>query len=150
MVLTGQFDHSIDDKGRVSVPVRFREALERDQVDSLFITNSLINQERCLELYTPAEWQRFINKIKERNRFEANLQRFQTFYIGGAHEVQFDNQGRVLIPPKLREFARLGREVTFAAAIDCFQLWNRELFTRVFADAEEAIRDPEFFAKLNL
>ncbi len=68
-----------------------------------------------LELYPPAEWDAMVAKFAERRTGDRVAQLFETFYIGGAHEVQVDRQGRILIPPKLREFAGLGRDVTFSA-----------------------------------
>lgn len=149
-MFSGRFDHAIDEKGRVSIPARFREVLERDQVDRLYITNFIFGDERCLALYPPSEWQRLVGRIKQRSSFDRNVQLFQTFYIGGAHEVQVDNQGRVLIPPKLREFGRLGRDVTFSAMTDHFHLWDKATLDKVLAAAEESLRDPKFFQNLNL
>jgi len=102
-------------------------------------------------LYPPREWEELAARIREKARFDRNVQLFQTFYIGGAHEVEADRQGRILVPAKLREFARLDREVTFSAQIDHFQLWDRAMLDRVLQAAEEKlIADPEFFGKLNL
>jgi MraZ protein len=72
------------------------------------------------------------------------------FLVGGAHEVQVDRQGRILIPPRLREYAHLDREVTFSALIDHFQLWDKALLQRILEAAEQKMMDPEFVAKLNL
>jgi MraZ protein len=78
------------------------------------------------------------------------VQAFETFFIGGAHEVPVDRQGRILIPTNLRDFAKLDREVTFSAMQDHFQLWDRQTLGRVLKATEEKILDPEFFAKLGL
>jgi MraZ protein len=150
-VFSGRFDHALDEKGRVSIPVRFRDVLQAEGHDRLFITNHILERERCLVLYPPREFDELAARIREKARFDRNVQLFQTFYIGGAHEVEADRQGRILIPPKLREFARLDREVTFSAQIDHFQLWDRAVLGRVLQSAEEQlIADPEFFGKLNL
>jgi len=149
-VFSGRFDHAIDEKGRVSIPARFRENLQRDGQDRLFITNFFFNRERCLELYPPKEWDGLVAKIAERGRFEPALQKFETFYISGAQEVPVDRQGRVLIPQKLREWARLEREVTFSARRDHFQLWDKNLLEQVLRATEEEVQDPSFFEKLNL
>jgi MraZ protein len=150
-VFSGRFDHALDEKGRVSIPARFRDVLQVDGHDRLFITNHILEGERCLVLYPPKEWEELATRIREKARFDRNVQLFQTFYIGGAHEVEADRQGRILVPTKLREFARLDREVTFSAQIDHFQLWDRAVLGRVLQSAEEQlIADPEFFGKLNL
>ncbi len=149
-MFSGRFDHAIDEKGRVSIPARFRDVLTHDEVDSLFITNHIFDQERCLALYPPSEWARLVGRIKQKSSFDRKVQLFQTFFIGGAHETLVDAQGRILIPPKLRDFARLDREVTFSALTDHFQLWDKQTLERVLKVAEESFKDPKFFEGLNL
>jgi MraZ protein len=149
-VFSGRFDHAIDEKGRVSIPARFREVLQREGDDRLFITNFFYSRERCLELYPPKEWDAFVGKIAQKGRFDPALQKFETFYIAGAQEVPVDRQGRILIPAKLREWAGLEREVTFSARRDNFQLWDKAVLERVLRATEEEIQDPAFFEKLNL
>jgi MraZ protein len=150
-VFSGRYDHAIDEKGRVSIPVRFREELQREGLDRLYITNAFHDRNRCLELYPPAEWSNLIDKIRQKARFDPKLEMFELFYIGGAHEVQVDRQGRILVPPRLREFAKLGREVTFSARSDHFQLWDKEQLEQVLKAAEaKMLEDPEFFQKLGL
>jgi transcriptional regulator MraZ len=150
VVFSGRFDHAIDEKGRVSIPARFRETLQRDGHEALFITNWIHRQERCLALYPPNEWLGLTGKIRQRGSVDPAAQTFQMFVIGGAHEVQVDRQGRILIPPRLREYARLGRDVTFNALIDNFQLWDKSVLQRILEADLEQIMNPEFFAKLNL
>lgn len=150
MGFNGSFDHAIDEKGRVSIPARFRDTLQAEGHTRLYITKNIIERERCLVLYPPREWEALANRIRDKARFDRNIQLFQTFYIGGAHEVEADRQGRILIPPKLREFARLDREATFSAQIDHFQLWDRAALARVLKAAEDLMEDPEFVGKLNL
>ncbi len=151
MVLSGRFDHALDEKGRVSIPARFREVLQAEGHDRLYITNHVLEGERCLVLYPPREWEALAGKIKEKARFDPKVQLFETFYIGGSHEVETDKQGRILIPPKLRAFAKLDREVTFSAQIDQLQLWDRGALERVLLKAEDRFaNDPEFLNKLNL
>lgn len=147
-MFSGRFDHSIDPKGRVSIPARFREVLQRDQLDRLYITNFISEGEHCLVLYPPSEWERLVGRIKQKASFERNTQLFQTFFIGGAHEVQVDGHGRILIPPKLREFATLDRDVTFSAMTDHFQLWDKATLGRVLSVAERSFSDPEFLKSL--
>jgi transcriptional regulator MraZ len=148
-VFSGRFDHAIDDKGRVSIPARFRELLQREGHDRLFITNFYYSGERCLEVYPPAEWEKFVAQISSKNRFDSVVQKFEAFYIGGAYEVPVDRQGRVLVPPKQREWAGLVREVTFSALRDHFQLWDKAVLERVLRATEEELQDPGFYAKLN-
>ncbi len=111
-MFNGRFDHAIDEKGRVSIPSRFREVLQREGHDRLYITNFIIDHERLLELFPPNEWEKVVAKFSGSRATDREAQLYETFYIGGAHEVPVDRQGRILIPPRLREFARL-RKSTF-------------------------------------
>jgi MraZ protein len=150
MVFLGRYNHAIDDKGRVSIPARFRDALTREDHDSLYITNFYFDRETCLELLPPSQWEQLLVRVREKGRFDPDMQAFETFYIGGAYEVPVDRQGRILIPPRLREFAQLDHEVTFSTRRDHFQMWNKEIFERVIKANDEKMKDPQFFAKLEL
>jgi MraZ protein len=148
VVFAGRFDHAVDDKGRVSIPARFREILARDAHESLYITNFIVNGERCLDLYTPSEWIRVTNKLRSARRTR-ETELFQTFFIGGAHEVPVDNQGRILVPPKLREFAHLQRDVSFSALVDHVQLWDTPTLQKILSAAEEMLLDPAMLEKVS-
>jgi MraZ protein len=148
-VFSGRFDHAIDEKGRVSMPARFREVLQREGHERLYITNFIFEGQRCLELYPPGEWEAVLERFKGK-KGNRDTQLFETFYVGGAHEVQVDKQGRILIPPRLREFAKLEREVTFSARHDRFQLWDKPALERILKSAEEQIiADPEFLNRID-
>ncbi|HLX37623.1 MAG TPA: division/cell wall cluster transcriptional repressor MraZ [Candidatus Binataceae bacterium] len=147
-MFSGRFDHAIDDKGRISLPVRFREVLDRDGHDRLYITNFVFEGRHCLAAYPPNEWTRLLDQIRQRARFDREVKAFELFYIGGAHEVIVDKQGRILIPPKLRDYAALKGEVTFSALTDHFQLWDKAALEEVLKAAEQRFSDPEFFQKL--
>jgi len=149
-VFNGRFDHAIDNKGRVSIPARFREVLQEKGLDRLYITNFIVDNERCLQLYLPADWERLVGRIKEKASFNRNAQLFQIFYIGGAHEVEVDRQGRILIPNKLREFAHLEKEVAFSAMTDHFQLWDKGTLDRVRDEAENSFRDSNFLKEVGV
>ena len=149
-MFSGRFDHSIDEKGRVSIPARFREVLQRENHDRLYITNFPFDGQRCLALYPPSQWETLNANLRTKPRFDPRVQVFETLIIVGAHEVPVDRQGRILIPPKLREYAALDREVTFSARQDHFQLWDKRILEKVLKATEEKIMDPEFFAKLGL
>lgn len=149
-VFTGRFDHSIDEKGRVSIPARFREVLQRENHDRLYITKFPHDGEWCLALYPPSQWDALIANLRSKPRFDPQVRAFETVVVAGAHEMPVDRQGRILIPTKLREEAHLDREVTFSARQDHFQLWDKQLLAKILKTTEEKIMDPEFFSKLGL
>ena len=149
-VFTGRFEHSIDEKGRVSIPARFREVLQRENHDRLYITKFPHDGEWCLALYPPNQWDALNATLRAKPKFDPQVQAFETVVIGGAHEVPVDRQGRILMPTILRGAAHLDREVMFSARQDHFQLWDKQILAKVLQATEEKIMDPNFFAKLGL
>jgi len=149
-VFSGRFSYAVDEKGRVGLPACFRDALKEEEHDTLFITNYVVNREKVLQLFAPSEWQRLLASLREKGRFNSEIQRFERFYIGGAHEVPVDKQGRILIPQRLRDYAGLNGEVTFSANHDHFELWDKALLEKELKASEEMLMDPDFFAKLGV
>jgi MraZ protein len=137
----GTFEHTIDDKGRVAIPVRFRETLQATNDDRLVITNFVVNSVRCLDVYPYAAWLQLEDRLKAKPQFNQRVMQFQNYYFAAAHECILDKQGRVLLPPTLREYAGLKRDVVFTSALEKFRLWDREQWKRVFGDAEQGIID---------
>ncbi|HVN87752.1 MAG TPA: division/cell wall cluster transcriptional repressor MraZ [Candidatus Binatia bacterium] len=147
----GTFEHTIDDKGRVSVPAKYRDALLATNDDRVVITNFVLASVRCVDVYPYPAWLELENRLRQRPQFDAKVMQFQNYYVAGAHECQCDKQGRILLPPSLREYAQLDREVTFTAASEKFRIWNREAWAKVFADAEQGLMsNPETLSELGI
>lgn len=158
----GNFSHSIDDKGRVSLPVDFRKILQPDAAGGavkaspapeprVVVTNYISEGSRCLEGFSLRAWEQFERKLREKSRFSAKLQRLENFYLSRASECVLDGSGRILIPNHLRSYAGLEKEVTFTASIHGFRLWDSRVWTVIFAEAEKALMDnPDLFADIDL
>lgn len=115
----GEYGHTIDAKGRIIVPVKFRESLG----DNFIITKGLDN---CLFVYTNEEWQRFEEKLKTLPLTNKNARTFTRFFLAGAADVELDKQGRILIPSVLREFASLQKDVVFVGVGSRIEIWSKE------------------------
>jgi MraZ protein len=137
----GMFEHTIDDKGRVSVPARFREVLQAANDDRLVITNFFMASARCLDVYPHAAWLQFEERLRTKPQFDQRVMRFQNYYIAAAHECVLDKQGRILLPPTLREYAGLRRDLVFTSALEKFRIWDREQWKRVFDEAEQGFME---------
>ena len=147
----GKFEHTIDDKGRISVPARFREVLQASNDDRVVITNFIISSTRCLDVYPQAAWVRLEEQLREKPQFDQRVMRFQNFYVANAHECILDKQGRILLAPSLREYAALKRDAVFTSALDKFRIWDKEQWDRVFGEAEQAFIDrPEELNELGI
>lgn len=147
----GTFEHTIDDKGRVSVPARFREALQATNDDRVVITNFLMGAVRCLDVYPHAAWTQLEERLRAKPQFNQRILRFQNYYVAGAHDCVLDKQGRILLPPPLREYAALKRDVVFTSALDKFRIWDQQQWKKVFGEAEQGLIDrPEDLSELGI
>jgi MraZ protein len=129
----GRFEHTIDPKGRVSIPAKFRELLSEKYDDRIIITNF----DRCLVAYPYEEWRSVEDRISSLSMVKKEVKAFQRFFISGATECPIDKLGRVLIPPTLRDYALLEKDVVFAGMGKMFELWSRERWTEEIKRAEE-------------
>lgn len=147
----GKYEHTIDSKGRLSIPSRFREILLGKGDERLVITNFVIDSMRCLDVYPFDEWLRFEEEVKKKPRFDRRMVMFQNYYLAAACECAVDQQGRVLIPPLLRQYADLKRDVVLVAALEKFRLCDKEAWKKIFTEAEEKLmQDPDFLGDLGL
>jgi len=145
----GSFEHTLDSKGRLSIPAKFREVLLGKGDDRIVITNFVVDATRCLDVYPLDEWIRFEEEIGKKPKFDRRMVLFQNYYLGGACECSVDTHGRILIPPLLRGYANLKRDVVLVSALDKFRVWDKEAWKKVFTEAEEKLmQDPDFLGDL--
>jgi MraZ protein len=104
------------------IPARFRDVLKESEVDGLMVSK----MDGALICYTFEEWHEVERRVLNMAVKSENMRRFRRIVIGGAFECMLDKQGRILIPPSLREYADLGREVVLVGVLDHFEIWARE------------------------
>lgn len=126
----GCFEHTIDDKGRLSIPVKFREALESTFVPPLIVTR----QKDCLIAYPADEWRLLEARLNEQPSYDPNVQAFRRFVYAPAQECPIDRAGRILVPPTLRTFAALERDVVLAGMGKTFEIWSKERYDAMMGD----------------
>ena len=113
----GEYSHSLDDKGRLSVPKKFRNALAK----GAFVTRGLDN---CLFLYTKVEWAKLAEKLDNLPFAQANTRAFARLMLAGAMDVEVDKQGRIILPEYLRSYATLKKDVVVAGLYNRLELWD--------------------------
>ncbi len=127
----GQFVHTIDAKGRVSLPARFRDAVLADGDARVVITPA--PSDPCLHLHPLSAWTEFERKIAELPRFDPHIVRFRRMIVSAALECELDGAGRVLVSSDYRERASLGKEVLLAGMGRFVEIWSKELWDRATA-----------------
>lgn len=115
----GEYLHNIDIKGRLILPVKFREQLG----EACIATKGL---DSCLFVYTKEEWAVLENKLKQLPLAKPEARAFVRFFFSGAAELECDKQGRILVPNNLREHARLEKDVVVIGVSNRIEMWNRE------------------------
>lgn len=128
----GEYNHTIDTKGRLIVPSKFREALG----DTFVVTKGL---DGCLFVYDNQEWNAFEEKLKSLPITNKEARQFARFFLAGAAEVEVDKQGRILVPNILREFAQINKEVVLIGVASRIEIWSKERFEGItaFEDMDE-------------
>lgn len=122
----------MDAKGRLAIPTRFREVLERRGEDTLVVTN----HDSCLWVYAKKDWLIIEEKAIELPEFDQDVNTYLRYFISGAKECPL-KQNRITIPPDLREIAGLDREVMLVGQLKRFEIWSREKWEEAFRKAKE-------------
>ena len=115
----GEYNHTIDAKGRLIIPAKFRETLGEEFI----LTKGL---DGCLSIYPMDEWESFEEKLKALPLTDKNARAFLRFFVAGATSCELDRQGRILIPSTLREFAGLEKEVVLTGNLTRIEVWSKE------------------------
>jgi MraZ protein len=118
----GSYPHNLDDKGRIIIPTRFRDFIRAGGSDTVMITG----MDKSLFAYTLDGWGKVEERILAQAENSDHMRRFRRFFVGNAHECQFDRQGRVLIPPQLRSYAALEKEIMLVGVLNHFEIWSKE------------------------
>src|SRR5919201_4827312 len=130
-VFIGTYDHSLDPKGRVILPRKFRDELGQDMV----VTTGI---ERCLYVFPLAEFQAFADKLRKLPLPERPSRDFVRVFVAGASQETADSQGRVVIPQALREYAGLTRDVVVVGQLSRVELWDKAEWERYVPAAQAA------------
>ncbi len=117
-MLLGEFNHSIDEKGRLIIPAKLRD----DLGENFVICNGL---EGCLFVYSQEEWSKFVTELEALPRMSKDARIYKRYFFGSASEGTFDKQGRVVIPPPLRKTANLEKDVVLVGVQDHVEIWDK-------------------------
>lgn len=138
----GEYSHTIDTKGRLIVPAKFRE-----QLGEQFVVTKGVDG--CLYVYSKEEWARIEEKFREINLTSKNARKFMRFFFAGAAACEVDKQGRILIPSVLREFAALEKDVVLVGVFSKIEIWDKDRYegASTYDDMDEIV---EHMAEIGL
>jgi MraZ protein len=143
-VFLGEFSHAIDDKGRLTLPAKYRAELG----DGVVVTRGV---DKCLFIFTLAEFQALANRIGSLPMTQAEAREFSRHFFSGASDVELDKQGRILIPQNLREYAGLDGEAVVVGVNQRIEVWDARSWPEVRAGFENgATGNTEHWAKLGI
>jgi MraZ protein len=129
-MLLGEHEHTLDDKNRLTLPARFRQAF----AEGIVVTRGM---DGCLFAYTPEDWNSLVQgRLATLDPLSKEGRRMQRFFYAGATEAELDKQGRVGIPGALLEHAKLGRDVVVAGVHDHLEIWDRAAWRLELAEVE--------------
>lgn len=131
----GEHEHTIDRKGRIIIPSKFRQTLKEQMVEKLYATRGL---DRCLFLFTEEEWKLQESRFKSISFTKQEARQFNRLYFSGAVEVACDRQGRILIPKNLKEFAEIKRDLIIVGVSNRIEIWSKERWQEFSRTSQEA------------
>ena len=128
----GEYNHTIDAKGRLIIPAKFREALG----DEFVVTKGM---DGCLFVFDNSEWQAFAEKLRSLLMIDKEVRQFTRFFLAGAASVEVDKQGRILIPSVLREFADITKDAVLIGVGSRIEIWSKDRWegTVTYQDMED-------------
>ncbi|MBX3192325.1 MAG: division/cell wall cluster transcriptional repressor MraZ [Labilithrix sp.] len=130
----GRFEHTIDAKGRTSLPARYRDVLSSIGERRVILTSAL---DPCLVAYTAPEWTAFEERLAKLPQFDRAVQKLKRIYVSGAVECEVDDSGRILVPPTLRDHAQLTKDVLWAGSGKYAELWDAKLWKTHFDTTDD-------------
>jgi len=134
----GEYLHSIDRKGRIILPAKFREVAKSHFVEKFFVTRGL---DKCLFMFTEEEWRTQENKFKAIPFTKQQARTFNRLYFSGAGEVSFDGQGRILLPQYLKDFAEIKRDVVIVGVSNRIEIWAKDKWQEFYGNSRQSFED---------
>ena len=147
--LIGTYECKIDVKGRLLIPIALKKQIE-DSISQGFVLKRAVFQQ-CLELYPLQQWKDLISKVNKLNRFKKKNNDFIRRFTAGLKFIELDNNGRLLIPKELTEFANIKREIVLSSSVNIIEIWDKNKYEKTIDDsksdfaqlAEEVMGDEE-------
>ena len=125
----GEYEHTIDKKGRIIIPSKFRDFLKEYDIKKIFVTRGL---DKCLFLFTDDEWKTQETKFRSISFTKSESRKFNRLYFSGAAQVECDTQGRILLPKYLKDFAEIKKDIIFIGVSNRMEVWSKEVWQEYY------------------
>ncbi|MCK9604722.1 MAG: division/cell wall cluster transcriptional repressor MraZ [Candidatus Omnitrophica bacterium] len=134
----GEYLHSIDRKGRLILPSKFREVAKNNFIEKFFVTRGL---DKCLFMFSEEEWRTQENKFKAISFTKQQARTFNRLYFSGAGEVIPDKQGRILLPQYLKDFAAIKKDVVIVGVSNRIEIWARDEWGKFYGNSRQSFEE---------
>lgn len=134
----GEYEHAIDNKGRLIIPSKFRESFKEYEIGKFYITRGL---DKCLFMFTENEWKTQESKFKAISFTKSEARKFNRLYFSGACQIECDKQGRILVPKYLKDYAGIKRDVVIIGVSNRIEIWDRCAWGDYYKASQESFED---------
>ncbi len=134
----GEHEHTIDKKGRLIIPSKFRDSFKEYDIEKLYITRGL---DKCLFMFTENEWKTQESKFKAMSFTKPEARKFNRLYFSGAAQIECDKQGRILIPKYLKDYAAIKRDVVIIGVSNRIEVWSKDSWSEYYSGSKESFED---------
>ncbi|MDP3732614.1 MAG: division/cell wall cluster transcriptional repressor MraZ [Candidatus Omnitrophota bacterium] len=134
----GEYLHSIDRKGRIILPAKFRESAKAHFIEKFFVTRGL---DECLFMFSEEEWRSQESKFKAISFTKQQARTFNRLYFSGAVEVSPDKQGRILLPQYLKDFAQIKRDVMIVGVSNRIEIWAKDKWQEFYGSSRQSFEE---------
>ena len=134
----GEFEHSIDRKGRLILPAKFREVAKNQFVEKFFVTRGL---DKCLFMFSEEEWRSQENKFKTMSFTKQQPRIFIRLFFSSAVDVSFDKQGRILLPQYLKDFAQIKKDAVIVGVSNRIEIWAKDKWVEFYGNSRQSFEE---------
>ena len=134
----GEYAHTIDRKGRIILPSRFREIAKAHYIEKFFVTRGL---DKCLFMFSEDEWHAQEQKFKGISFTKQQARTFNRLYFSGAQEILPDKQGRILLPAYLKDYAQIKREVVIVGVSNRIEIWSKDKWSEFYSNSRQSFEE---------
>jgi MraZ protein len=131
----GEYEHSIDRKGRLIIPSKFREVFKENYVERFFVTRGL---DTCLFVFAEDEWKKQESRFRSLSFTSIEARQFNRLFFSGACEVTCDRQGRILVPQYLKDFAKIKSDVVIVGVSSRMEIWAKDLWHEFYKGTKDS------------